>query len=127
MTDMGECVLELNALEVSCIIGDLPWERETEQLLKVDIELGISGAVFISDELSDTVDYARLAGIVSERLKTAKCRMIERAARVVADACLEEAGVSFARVKVTKFGAIEHLKSASVAVTLFKKQKEMIQ
>ena len=119
MIEMSECVLELNALEVSCIIGDLPWEREAEQLLKVDIALGISGAAFVSDELSDTVDYARLAGIVRERLKAAKCRMIERAARVVADACFEEAGVSFARVKVTKAGAIEHLKSASAAVKLY--------
>ena len=120
MTEMRECVLELNALEVSCIIGDLPWEREKEQLLQVDIALGIPGEAFESDALADTVDYASLAEIVRERLISAKCRMIERAAKIVADACLEASGVSFVRVKVTKSGAIEHLQSASASLTLIR-------
>lgn len=121
MTEMRETLLELNALEVSCIIGDLPWERENEQTLQVDITLGIADAAFESDELADTVDYAKLAEVVGGRLKAARCRMIERAAKIAADACLEEPGVSFARVKVVKTGAIEHLRSAAAVVTLARK------
>ena len=66
-----------------------------------------------SDELSDTVDYAALTERVRAALVAAKCRMIERAAKVVCDVCLAETKVKAATVRVTKTGAVAHLGSAS--------------
>ena len=108
--------LELNGIDVDCIIGERPDERTRPQRLRVDVVLTIVDAVTETDELSDTVDYAALTESIRAALVAAKCRMIERAARVVCDLCLADAKVSEASVRVTKSGAIEHLESAAAAI-----------
>ena len=102
--------LKLSGIQVNCIIGERPDERVREQELCVDVELEISDRAAETDELGDTVDYAALSERIRAALVAAKCKMIERAARLVAD-CLPAGS---ARVTVTKSGAIPHLKSASV-------------
>ena len=105
--------LFLNALEVDCIIGELPHERTTPQRLSVDVEMAVGDEAAFSDSLDDAVDYAALSLRVREALAVAECRMIERAARLVAETCLAERGVLSAKAKVTKSGTVEGLGSAS--------------
>lgn len=107
--------LELNGLMVECIIGDLPSERVLPQKLRVDVSLEIGDEAARSDRLEDTVDYAKLSKLIRDSLVWEKCRMIEHAAKIVLDACLIEEKVRYANVKVTKFGAVPHLESASVS------------
>lgn len=106
-------LLSLNGLEVDCIIGELPDERTRAQRLTVDVELTVGDAAADSDELADTVDYAALAEKVRAALTAAKCRMIERAAKIVCDVCREDPKVRAVRARVTKAGAVAHLGSAS--------------
>lgn len=108
--------LELESLAVDCIIGDLPEERTKAQRLIVDIRLEIDDAAAYSDSLADTVDYAALAGKIRAGLSSAKCRMIERAAKVVRDICLAEPLVRSAKARVVKSGAVPHLESAEVTL-----------
>lgn len=105
--------LELNGLEVSCIIGERPEERVRKQTLVLDLVLEVDDAVAESDRLADAADYAALAGKIASALEWARCRMIERAARVACDVCLLDAHVRSARIRVTKRGAVPHLASAS--------------
>ncbi|MBO7206258.1 MAG: dihydroneopterin aldolase [Kiritimatiellae bacterium] len=116
--EIENMVLSLNGLEVDCIIGERPDERERLQRLVIDAELEISPAAAKSDNLADTADYATLAEKISARLKEAKCMMIERAAYLAALICLEDKAVVSVGLKVTKAGAIEGLRSASVTVRL---------
>ena len=108
--------LELNCIDVDCIIGERPDERTGTQRLRVDVVLTIDDKVTETDDLADTVDYAALTEGIRGALIEAKCRMIERAAKVVCELCLADAKVSAAKVRVTKSGAIEHLESASAVV-----------
>ena len=105
--------LKLNGIDVDCVIGERPDERTRTQRLRVDVVLTIDDRAAETDELSDTVDYAALTEQVRAALVAAKCRMIERAAKVVADACLADGKVASVTVCVTKFGAIPHLESAT--------------
>ena len=109
--------LKLNGIQVNCIIGERPDERVREQELRVDAELEIADRVAETDELGDTVDYAALADRIRAALVAAKCRMIERAAKVVCDVCREDAKVASATATVTKPGAIPGLGSASAIYT----------
>ncbi len=105
--------LELKGIEAECVIGDLPVERVRPQTLLVDAELEVPDAAAESDRLEDTADYAAIAERVRSALADAKCRMIERAAKVALDACLEDANVLRARVRVTKRGSVPHMESAA--------------
>ena len=108
--------LELNGIDVDCIIGERPDERTRTQRLRVDVLITIGDTVAETDELADTVDYAALTEEICTARVEAKCKMIERAAKVVCDLCLKDAKVSAAKVRVTKSGAIEHLESASAVI-----------
>jgi dihydroneopterin aldolase len=105
--------LFLNAIDVDCVIGDLPEERNLLQRLKVDVELKITDGAATTDALEDTVDYASLTSAIRDALISAQCRMIERAAKIVHDVCMAQKGVLSARVRVEKAGAVEHLQSAA--------------
>jgi len=106
--------LKLNGLDVDCIIGERPDERGRLQKLRVDVELTVSDAAAETDDLADTVDYAALSERIRTALVAAKCRMIERAAKVVCETCLADAKVTLVRASVTKSGAIPGLESAEV-------------
>ena len=104
--------LFLNCIDVDCIIGDLPEERVKTQRIELDVELEISDAAAESDSLADTVDYATLTSKIRDGLIASRCRMIERAAKIVHDICANEKGVLAVRARVRKSGAVAHLKSA---------------
>ena len=105
--------LDLDGIDVDCIIGDRADERERAQRLTVDVRIEIGDGAAESDELRDTVDYAELTARVRAALVAAKCKMIERAAKVVCDLCLADAKVRAATVRITKSGSVAHLASAS--------------
>lgn len=115
--------LKLNGIQVNCIVGERPDERVREQELRVDVELEISDRAAETDELGDTVDYAALADRIRAALVAAKCKMIERAAKVAYDVCRAEAKVLSATVTVTKTGAVPGLSSASAVYTEERKGK----
>ena len=105
--------LKLNGIEVACVIGERPDERDRLQRLRVDVELTVPDRAAETDELGDTVDYAGLADRIRATLTAAKCKMIERAAKVACDVCRAEAKVRAAAVTVTKSGAVPGLASAA--------------
>lgn len=112
--------LELNEIDVECIIGDRDDERNRLQHLRVDVALEITDRAAVTDELSDTVDYYALTQKIRAALIDAKCKMIERAAKIVADVCLEDDKVKSVIAKITKFGSVEHLASAAATVSVSK-------
>ena len=59
--------LELNGIDVECIIGERPDERMRPQRLRVDVVLTIGDRASETDELADTVDYAALFWSRSKR------------------------------------------------------------
>jgi len=104
--------LRLNGIDVACVIGERPDERTRLQALRIDVELTVPETAGETDELSDTVDYAALTDRIRKALVAAKCRMIERAAKIACETCLTDPKVSFVRASVMKSGAIPHLESA---------------
>ncbi len=109
--------LELNGLEVECIIGDLPEERRREQRITLDMvltcDLSVAGE---SDALCDTVDYAALTEAIRCKVRAARCRMIERVAELAAQVCLSDLRVKEVRVRVEKVGAVPGLRAAAVDI-----------
>ena len=111
--------LKLNGLEVLCVIGERPDERQRLQKLRIDVELAIPPTAAETDQLADAVDYAALTEAVRAALVAAKCQMVECAAKVAFDVCASlcpaSAGARPLRVAVTKSGAIPGLESATVS------------
>ena len=110
--------LELNGIDVECIIGDLPAERVTPQRLKVDLRLTIPADAAETDAIEDTVDYVEVADAVRQALVGARCRMIERAAALAAQTAMADPRVRACEARVEKAGVVPGLASAAARYAL---------
>ena len=81
----------ISDLRVDTVIGVNDWEREVEQTLYLDLELGIdTRACAESDDLSKSVDYAELSQFVADFIHQDPALLIETLGNRLVDALLEE-------------------------------------
>ena len=105
-------ILRINDLQIECILGDLPDERRIPQLISVSVELELGDDAGTGDRLDSTVDYVSLAKRLSSALRAAKCHLLESAAKLIAEECLDIPLIKKARCTVRKTGRIKGIGSA---------------
>ena len=94
-------------------------ERREGQKFLVDLVLGLdTTAAASSDDLSQTVDYGSLAMAVKAAVEQDPVDLIETLAERIADVCLADARVDWARVTVHKPDAPIDATFADVALTI---------
>ena len=65
-------------LEISCIIGIHPRERDKEQNILIDIDLDIDfGHSAYTDDINETIDYTKIAELATQLAITKKYKLIE--------------------------------------------------
>lgn len=84
-------IIKIDGLKIFAYHGVNPEEKETGQnfVFDIDIYVNMTTACF-SDNVDDTVNYAKVIKTVTRAFTAQKFNLIERAAQVVADAILEE-------------------------------------
>jgi dihydroneopterin aldolase len=107
----------LRGLAVDCIIGFIDWERRVKQTVIIDLEMTVDCRhAAIRDEVADTLNYKtvakRLIGFVAESSFNLVETLVERIAGVV----LDEFGVAWVRVTVSKPGAIRGSRDVGVTI-----------
>ena len=109
--------IAVEGLEIECIIGVLPTERETPQVIFVDVEIDrdISAAVH-EDDVARTVDYVEIARLIQDVAQERKFQLIETLAEVGAKAVLDGFGAERAKIKIMKPSAIPAASWAAVTV-----------
>lgn len=114
-----ETTIGFEEQQVTCIIGDLPEERETEQTLLIDllVEADISRC-FHTDQTTDTVDYVRLADICSETAQQGKYRLLETLAHNILIRIVTTLPVKGATIKIRKPAAFLSAKCAKVEMRM---------
>lgn len=77
--------IEVEGLRVACVVGVWAEERDREQVVRVDLRLGLSlAAAGRSASIHDTVDYDRVATEVAALLGFRRYRLLETAAEELA-------------------------------------------
>ncbi len=99
--------------------GVFGFERETGQVFRVDVVLGLdTRPAAASDDLADTVDYGALAGDVLGVVEGEPVDLIETLAERIADVCLADGRVHWTEVTVHKPAAPIQATFADVALTI---------
>jgi dihydroneopterin aldolase len=115
-SDKGDRIF-LHGLAVECIIGFIEWERRTKQTIVLDVEMPVDCArAAASDDVSDTLDYKKVAKRLIAFVSTSEFKLVETLAHRAAMLILEEFSVDWVRLSVNKPGAIRHSKDVGVAV-----------
>ena len=111
--------LRLDVIDVECILGERPNERTVPRPVRIDLSLEVKDDAAESDELSDAADYAEIVEKVRAALVAARCRLVEKAAKVAAEACLAASDKVLSVVAaVTKSAPVPHLRGATAVYTL---------
>ena len=117
---------ELAILGVECFAhhGVFDFERREGQTFVIDLALGVDTSVAAaSDDLRDTVDYGSLVGSVKAAVEKDPVDLIETLAHRIADVCLLDGRVEWARVTVHKPDAPIDATFSDVALTITRKRE----
>jgi dihydroneopterin aldolase len=114
----------LRDLVLPARIGVHAHEERGSQRIRVNVDLGVrdEGAGRLSrgpvgrDELSRVVDYEAIANHVRAIVAAGHVRLVETLAERIAEACLEDARVELARIRVEKLEVFADAASAGVEI-----------
>ena len=114
----------VHALKTEAIIGIFDWERQVKQTVVVDIEIGADiRKAALSDSIGDTLNYKRVAKRVLGFVEESKFHLVETLAEHIAMLLLEDFGVAWVRISLSKPGAIRS--SRDVGVTLERNRDDL--
>jgi FolB domain-containing protein len=114
---MNEDRIEIMDLLLRGIIGINDWEREKKQDILINITLyGDLRAAGESDDIADTINYRTVTKKVISHIENTKPFTVEALATSIARICLAETGVTRARVRVEKPGALRFANSVGVEI-----------
>jgi 7,8-dihydroneopterin aldolase/epimerase/oxygenase len=105
----------IHALKTETIVGIFDWERQVKQTVVMDIEFSadISKAAR-SDSIDDTLNYKGVAKRVLAFVDESRFHLVETLADRVAMLILEEFGVSWVSITLSKPGAIRSSRDVGV-------------
>jgi dihydroneopterin aldolase len=118
---LDEPLDELSVTGIECYgyHGVFEHERREGQVFVVDLTLGIDTTpAAASDDLRDTVDYGSLVAAVKRAVEADPVDLIETLAQRLADVCLRDRRVQWARITVHKPGAPIEATFGDVTLTI---------
>lgn len=105
----------IHALKTEAIIGIFDWERQVKQTVLVDIEIGADIAkAALSDSIDDTLNYKRVAKRVLAFVEESTFHLVETLGEHIAMLILEDFGVPWVRISLSKPGAIRSSRDVGV-------------
>jgi len=105
----------IHALKTEAIIGIFDWERQVKQTVIVDIEISadITKAA-LSDSIEDTLNYKRIAKRVLAFVEASTFHLVETLAEHIAMLLLEDFGIAWVSISLSKPGAIRSSRDVGV-------------
>jgi dihydroneopterin aldolase len=107
----------IHALKTEAIIGIFDWERQVKQTVIVDIEISADvRKAALSDSIDDTLNYKRVAKRVLTFVEESKFHLVETLAEHIAMLILDDFGIAWVRISLSKPGAIRSSRDVGVVV-----------
>ena len=105
----------IHALKTEAIVGIFDWERQVKQTVIVDIELKVDvRKAALSDSIDDTLNYKRVAKRVLAFVEGSQFHLVETLAEHIAMLLLEDFGLAWVRISLSKPGAIRSSRDVGV-------------
>jgi dihydroneopterin aldolase len=105
----------IHELKTETIVGIFDWERQVKQTVVMDIEFSANIAkAALSDSIDDTLNYKGVAKRVLAFVDESSFHLVETLAEHIAMLILEEFGVSWVSIALSKPGAIRSSRDVGV-------------
>ena len=107
----------IHALKAEAIIGIYDWERQVRQTVLIDLEFAADiRKAAMTDSIDDTLNYKRVAKRILAFVETSQFHLVETLAEHVAMLVLDEFGISWVRITLSKPGAVRSSRDVGVSV-----------
>jgi len=107
----------IHALKTEAIIGIFDWERQVKQTVIVDLEFSADiRKAALSDSIDDTLDYKKVANQVLAFIEASQFHLVETLSEHIAMLILEQHGVAWVRVALSKPGAIRGSRDVGIII-----------
>jgi dihydroneopterin aldolase len=113
---------------LSASIGIYPHEHRDRQRVRINVDLAVddetaqAGGIVGPDELNRVVNYEKIVAAVRAIVGSGHTRLVETIAERIAEACLLDARVRTARIRVEKLDIFADAVSAGVEVERLRPQ-----
>jgi dihydroneopterin aldolase len=105
----------IHALKTEAIVGIFDWERQVKQNVLIDIEFSADiRKAALSDSIDDTLNYKRVAKHVLAFVEGSSFHLVETLAEHIAMLILEDFGVAWVSISLSKPGAIRGSRDVGV-------------
>ena len=110
-------IVYIRDLKIDTIIGIYEWEREVRQVVSLDLEMGADiKAAASSDNIEDTLNYKAVSKRLVAFISASEFLLIEAMAERCAQIVMEEFGVPWLRLRLSKPGAVRGARDVGVVI-----------
>ena len=107
----------IHALKTEAIIGIFDWERQVKQTILVDLDFSANiRKAALSDSIDDTLNYKKVAKRVLAFIEASQFHLVETMAEGVAMLLLEDFGLEWVKVVLSKPGAIRNSRDVGIHI-----------
>ncbi len=106
----------LHGLKADTLIGVYDWEREKQQTLILDLDIGTAARSVRSDSIDDTIHYGEVCEVVRQSLSNQTFLLLESLAEYVAELLIQDFGALWVRVRVAKPGILPNVREVGVEI-----------
>ena len=107
----------LRDLEVNATIGIFEWEKRIKQKIRINLEMATDIAkAAASDAIEDTLDYKAISKRIIQFVEDSRYELIETLIEKVCEILLTEFDVPWARVTISKPGAVRGSRDVGITI-----------
>src|SRR5690606_3281307 len=107
----------IEGLEIDALIGIYDWERRIRQTLVFYLEMGFDNRrPAATDDIADTLNYKAVSKRLMEFVRASEFGLVETLAERCAQIVLDEFGVQWLRLKLSKPGAVRGARAVGVVI-----------
>jgi len=100
-------IIYLSDLKIETIIGIYDWERETKQIISIDLEMATDiRKAADHDHIDYTLNYKNVAKRLIQFVEESSFQLVETMAEQITQIVINEFQVPWVRLKLSKPGAI---------------------
>ena len=110
-------IIYLKDLKIETIIGIYDWERETKQVVSLDLEMASDiRKAAASDDIEDTLNYKAVAKRLISFVEESEFQLVETMAERITEIVLNEFSVPWVHLRINKQGAIRGASDVGVII-----------
>lgn len=110
-------IVYISDLKVNTVIGIFDWERRIRQTVSLDLDMGADiRRAATSDHIDDALDYKTIGKRIIAFVEQSEFQLVETLAEKVAELVLNEFGVPWLKLRVSKPGALRGARDVGVII-----------